>query len=245
MTDESSSDERVRQDEAEEFGLEHFVEVPDDDTLSLEELSHAYARLMEQGEDSYSASEPRDATPPDDEADADEPLFDVTPRSIVEAILFVGHPQNEPTTAEQLARLMRGVHAAEIEPLVEELNELYAREERPYRIVEAGAGFRMALCEEWVPLSRSFHGRAREARLSQAAVDLLAIVAYNQGMTREEIEQLRERSSGAILSQLVRRQLLRVEQDPANRRRKRYFTTERFLELLGLTSLDDLPLPAD
>ena len=244
MTDESSSDERVRQDEAEEFGLEHFVEVPDDDTLSLEELSHAYARLMEQGEDPYSEPEPHDA-PPEDETDTDAPLFDVTPRSIVEAILFVGHPQNEPTTAEQLARLMRGVHAAEIEPLVEELNELYAREERPYRIVEAGAGFRMALCEEWAPLSRSFHGRAREARLSQAAVDLLAIVAYNQGMTREEIEQLRERSSGAILSQLVRRQLLRVEQDPANRRRKRYFTTERFLELLGLTSLDDLPLPAD
>lgn len=229
---------------AAELGLEHFVDVPDDDTLSLDELSHAYARLMQQGEDPYettSDEEPPPATPEDDSTAA----YQITPRAVVEAILFVGHPENEPITAKQMADLMRGVGESEIEPLIEELNERYVCEERPYRIVSNGAGFRMVLTEEWLPLSRSFHGRAREAKLSQAAIDLLAIVAYNQGMTREEIEQLRERASGAILNQLVRRQLLRVEQDPENRRRKRYFTTPRFLELFGLDSLEDLPLPAD
>ena len=101
--------------DAAELGLEHFVDVPDDDTLSLEELSHAYARLMQQGEDPYEP--PGDDEPPPAVADDDPAAtaYHVTPRAIVEAILFVGHPENEPISARQIADLMRGVGESEVD----------------------------------------------------------------------------------------------------------------------------------
>jgi segregation and condensation protein B len=70
---------------------------------------------------------------------------------------------------------------------------------------------------------------------------VLSIVAYQGPQTSEEVNRLRGTSSSAILSQLVRRQLLRIERDAAAPRTPRYHTTERFLELFGLESLDDLP----
>ena len=84
-------------------------------------------------------------------------------------------------------------------------------------------------------------GRMREARLSQAAIEVLALVAYNSSITGDEISRIRGRASGAILSQLVRRQLLHVERSEEKPRRMHYSTTGRFLELFGLESLADLP----
>ncbi len=84
-------------------------------------------------------------------------------------------------------------------------------------------------------------GRSRQARLSQAAVETLAIVAYRQPISAEEVNRLRGVPSGGVLSHLVRRRLLCLER-PAHAPRKAYYrTTERFLELFGLQSLADLP----
>ena len=211
--------------------------------LSLEELGQAYAELMQSGEDPY---EPPGDQPPAEDEELDEFTHcDLSPRGILEAILFVGHPENVPVTSRDVASLMRGVRAAEIDELVDELREDYEREKRPYTIVSAGAGYRLQLRDEWDSLSRRFHGRAREARLSQSALDLLAIVAYQQGIDRSAIDRLRERPSGALLNQLVRRKLLRVEREKPKSRKVRYYTTERFLELFQLTSLDDLPQISD
>ena len=81
----------------------------------------------------------------------------------------------------------------------------------------------------------------REARLSLAAVDVLSIVAYRQPLTADEVSRLRDKPSGHILSQLVHRGLLRIERAAAPRRTAHYHTTDRFLELFGLSNLADLP----
>jgi segregation and condensation protein B len=81
----------------------------------------------------------------------------------------------------------------------------------------------------------------RRVRLSQASIDTLSLVAYRQPISREDIDRLRGTKSSAILNQLVRRQLLHIERPPDKPRQAFYTTTERFLELLGLESLDDLP----
>jgi len=85
-----------------------------------------------------------------------------------------------------------------------------------------------------------FYGRVREAKLSQAAIDTLAIVAYRQPLTSETVSQLRGTLSGHLLTQLVRRQLLTAER-LEDSRRMQYRTTDRFLELFGLESLEELP----
>ncbi len=243
-----NEDDRTSPESDADLGLGQFESAVDDEGISLDELSRAYAKLVETGKDPYEPAvdkpeRPIEIVPPED-AVAD-PNCDLCPRSILEAILFVGHPQNEPIQADDVARLMRGVPASEIEVLVQDLNEGYQAGGHPFHVVSIGTGYRLELRDEFTYLRNVFYGRVRAARLSQAAIDVLAIVAYQQGLTRESVDRLRGRPSGALLSQLVRRQLLRVERPEKKPRTPRYFTTNRFLELFGLASLDELPRHPD
>ncbi|MFO0902573.1 MAG: SMC-Scp complex subunit ScpB [Pirellulales bacterium] len=170
---------------------------------------------------------------------------EISPRTILEAMLFVGNPNHEPLTAKHVASLMRGVRAREVDDLVVELNETYAAEQCAYTIESVGAGYRLVLRPEMAALRDRFYGRVKDAKLSQQAIDVLAIVAYNQPLTRPEIDKLRNASSGGVLSQLVRRGLLRVERPDKKPREPIFYTTNRFLELFGLESLDDLPKSLD
>jgi len=224
--------------------------------LSLDEMNAAFARMLQSGEPPQgnppaaddvqvaggkeTEDHPAAASRAGDEDDDDDPC-EVSPRTILEAILFVGTPDNRPLAAREMAALMRGVDAQEIDQLVRELNERYETRRCPYRIAGEGAGYRLVLRDEMARLRDRFYGRVREARLSQAAVDVLAIVSYNQGIARDEVSRLRGKDSGAILAQLVRRGLLRVEREEQNRRILHYHTTERFLKLFGLETLEELP----
>lgn len=244
-----------------ELGLDLFGGSPTDDPgLSLDELSAAYARLIEAGDDPYGeAPEPGVARPPasaeaapaepaeevEPETRDTEPPFDVSPRSILEAVLFVGHPDNQPLTSREIASYMRGVRPPEIDELVVELSRTYAEEGCAYFIESAGEGYRMVLRPEFHSLRDNFYGRIKAARLSQSAIDVLSVVAYKQPLTREEVDRLRGRPSGGILAQLVRRRLLRIERPESKPRSTHYYTTERFLELFGLESLRDLPKSPD
>jgi segregation and condensation protein B len=237
-----------------DLGLDDFSE-PDDQGLSLDELSQAYAALLAKGADPFPQAEdkPRESSPRREvESDESEPVrrnveppCEVSPKTILEAILFVGHPANEPLTSERIAGLMRGVTPGEIDDLVGELNAEHAAAHAPYQIVSADCGYKMALRPEFASLRDGFYGRIREARLSQTAIDVLAIVAYQQPVTQAEIDRLRGRPSGPILSQLVRRDLLSVERPAVAKAKPAYRTTERFLDLFDLDDLSDLPRSQD
>ena len=136
---------------------------------------------------------------------------------------------------------MRGVEPSEIAGLVWELNRRYQRNDCPYFISENSDGYRMTLRKPFHPLRERFFGRIRQARLSQAAIDILAIVAYQQPLTAEQISAVRDKPSGHVLSQLVHRGLLRIERQSGKRRSAKYCTTDRFLKLFGLETLADLP----
>jgi segregation and condensation protein B len=165
----------------------------------------------------------------------------VDPLTILEAMLFVGDSTGAPLTSQRLAGAMRGVAPTEIPELVRELNRRYAAASCPYRIAGVGSGFRLGLTSDFDRLRDKFLGRVRQARLSQAALDVLALVAYNGRLTAEQVSRLRGVPSGPVLAQLVRRRLLRIERAEASRRTVHYLTTERFLALFGLGGLDELP----
>jgi len=240
----------------ESFGLDEISD-PDDAGMSLEELGQTYAALMTQGADPYqdlrtppeaeaaaTAEEEtplREEIPPQVLPGSDEEGCDITPRSILEAILFVGHPSNEPLTSQRIAGLMRGVRPSEIDDLVRELNEQYDSDGSPYRIESVGPGYQLMLRADYASLRDKFYGRVREARLSQSAIDVLAIVAYHQPIEQDEVDKLRGKPSGGVLSQLVRRDLLAVERPAVKKAKPKYSTTSRFLDLFGLDSIADLP----
>lgn len=220
--------------------------------LSLDALSRAYAEAMgpPHGEEGglSETSEEEEAVEEEDDEYEDEEVDEeeesetpVTPRGILEAVLFVGHPQNEPLTARQIASLMRGVSAKEVDQMVIEINEELAEDDTPYYIASVGGGYCMTLRDAYASLRDMFYGKQREAKLSQSAVDVLAIVAYHQPVDRNQVDTLRGRSSSRILSQLVRRKLLCIDRPDGRPRQPFYQTTERFLHLFGLEGLDSLP----
>lgn len=229
-----------------EFGLPALAGEPTSG-LALDQLSAALAGMLGGGDDPYAAAPVE--TPPAIDSGVELPArtadalvaCEITPRSILEAMLFVGSPQNEPLASKQVAALMRGVRAGEIDGLVRQLNDDYDRRGCPYRIVAEGGGYRMALREENARLRDQFYGKVRQARLSQAAIEVLAAVAYHEPISSEEVTRLRGTASGHVLSHLVRRQLLRLDRVADSSRRAVYYTTDRFLELFSLKSLADLP----
>lgn len=237
---------------SDDLGLGQFGAVEDDRGISLDELSQAYAASIGKGEDPYEPPQEPQGDGAEEilesieqrDAAADEACH-LCPKAIIEAVLFVGHPGNEPMNSEQLARLMRGVPAREVDELIEELNADYRQYQHPYHVLLHGGGYRLELREEFTGLRNVFYGRIREARLSQAAIDVLAIVAYQQGCTRQQVDEIRGRASGSILSQLVRRRLLRLERAQEKPRTPRYFVTDRFLDVFGLASIDELPRSQD
>jgi segregation and condensation protein B len=221
--------------------------------ISLDELAQAFAQVMGV-EPRRSTASPASTDPPQAEPAADVPSIEspaeedtcpISPRSIFEAMLFVGNRENQPLTPARAAEGMRDVSTDEIPSLVTELNRRYAACGAAFRIVGEGDGYRLTLCDEFRPLKNRFYGRIRQARLSQAAIDVLALVAYQQPISSEKVGRLRGRPSSHVLAHLVHRGLLRIERPASNRRVPLYTTTERFLKLFNLDSLDDLPRSED
>lgn len=242
---------------ADELGIGDEPELLDpadlEEGVSLEELSQSYANVL--------SVQPDEAVEADAEAEdshalvPDEEIADqcpVTPQSILEAVLFVGRADGGSILAEEIASLMRGVKTDEIADLVRDLNEEYATTGSALRVVDAADGFRIELAEDLSPVRERFYGRVREVSLNQAAVDCLALIVYQPGISRKRIEEQRNQPSGGVLNQLVRRQLIEMRREPVEpetsegtvRKPKlepHYYPTQKLLQLAGLNSLEDLP----
>jgi segregation and condensation protein B len=238
--------------------------------ISLDELAQAFAQVM--GADprmQHAADHPNNLDQPaettDQSAESSEGSSDgepasaeeatispvledncpLSPRSILEAMLFVGNRDNLPLQAAKAAELMRDVAPEDIPAIADELNQKYDADNSPYQVVAEGDGYRLTLRKNLSGLRNRFFGRIREVRLSQAAIDILAIIAYQQPLTGDQINRFRGKPSNHILTQLVRRGLLKIDRPAANRRTPHYSTTERFMRLFNLQSLDDLPRSED
>lgn len=179
-------------------------------------------------------------TPPS--AAAESPR--ATPRQVVEALLFVG---GAVLTSRKLADLLgEGFSTEQVEEIVDSLNADYAAEGRPYAIQWGEGGYRYLLRPEFEKIrNRVFGVGPREVRLSQEALEILALVAYRQPLSSSDLEATQRKNAGSILRQLIRRELVELRRSEAAPDEPTYHTTPRFLELFGLTSLDDLPFPAD
>lgn len=162
-----------------------------------------------------------------------------TPRQIIEAVLFVG---GEPFTISRLCGVLRDEFTTEfVEALIDELNEQYRSENCPYEIRLADGGYRMELRHEFAKVRHRVFGLGpKEVRLSQDALEVLALVAYRQPISKQQVEEAIGRNPGGLLSQLVRRELVAVQRGSSSKD-VTYRTTPRFLQLFGLASLDDLP----
>jgi segregation and condensation protein B len=211
--------------------------------LSLSRLREAFAAMLgeERGASSHPEGTRRGETPGPQPPAPSPPPCEINPSSVVEAILFVGRPDNGAYSSRELAAAMRGVSPTEIEEAVSELNTSYDADGAPYVIEVSKAGYRLELRNEFGRLRDKFYGNVREAKLSPAALEVLSIVAYNQPITAEQLNAIRTAANGGALSTLVRRGLVRVDRPGESDATPQYSTTERFLKLFGLEAIDALP----
>lgn len=214
--------------------------------FSLERLSAAFARLM-----GAPAPTPTNAAGPPIAVEADDETFaggddaPVTPRMIVEGLLFVGDNGGRPLSSREIAAHMRNVEPAEVDALVAELNAVYRQDGAAYEVAAVDGGHRLQLREDLASVRERFRRQVRAARLTPAALEVLAVVAYRQPVAGDEINRLRGSQSYSILAQLVRRKLVSVQRSTDAPRISRYVTTERFNRLFGVASSADLPRSED
>jgi segregation and condensation protein B len=161
---------------------------------------------------------------------------------IVEALVFIGGP---PLTAVRAGEAVRGLTPEQLRQIIEDLNRSYRQQGRPYRIQPRDPGYEFVLLPRYRGVLDRLYGSAREARLSPAALDVLALVAYRQPVSRQEVESLRGSDSATPLRHLVRLGLVAVQRGESGQREVVYGTTPRFLDMFGLGSLDDLPRTLD
>ncbi|WP_413431246.1 SMC-Scp complex subunit ScpB [Crateriforma spongiae] len=209
----------------------------DPETLELESDDGAI-----DGDEAETSEE--ESGPADSAGDSDDFADPVTPESIVEAVLFVGHPKNEPVTLERIASLMRDFTPDEVREVIDRLNQSYRDAGQALRVVPDQHGFKLTIAPEVETVRRSFLGKVREARLNQAMIEVLALVAYQPGISVHKVNDQRGKDSGALLNQLVRRRLLeltRARDEETGKMTNFYQPTERMMVLFGLESLEDLP----
>lgn len=158
----------------------------------------------------------------------------------LEAVLFVAEGALSVRKLVQAATL---ADAAEGRQLLDELNALYDEGGSPFRIERVATGYQLLTRPPYSPWLDKLHERQNELKLSPPAMETLTIVAYQQPITRADIEAVRGVQCAEMLKQLMERGLVRIcGEDDSLGRPYLYDTTKKFLELFGLKSLDDLPM---
>ena len=156
----------------------------------------------------------------------------------LEALLFAS---DTPLPAERLAEVLE-IDESSARAAVEALRAACDEPGRGLQVVEVGGGVRLVTRPEHAPVLMSLQRLRLKSRLSRAAVETLAIVAYRQPISRPEIEQLRGVGTESVLTSLLERRLVRVVGRKSTPGRPvLYGTTREFLEHFGLRDLEDLP----
>src|SRR5213075_256017 len=145
---------------------------------------------------------------------------------------------SRPLTLEELSSLAPGEN---IQPALDEVRELY-QGDHGVELVEIAEGWQFLTRREYAETIERAQFALRPRRLSPAALETLAIIAYRQPVGRSEVDEIRGVDSGAVIEKLVERGLVEiVTRGEGLGRPLLYGTTPQFLEILGLKDLDELP----
>lgn len=169
--------------------------------------------------------------------------------SVIEALIFASP---EPITPKKLCELIaQGDEQLEletdaIEPFVDKLNQRYEENGLAFNIEHVAGGYTFATKKRYEPWLSIFQHEDAYRKLSQSAIESLAIVAYKQPITKPEVDEIRGVDSGYILRQLLEKVLIEVSgRLDAPGKPLLYRTTKHFLKHFGINSIDELPKPRE
>ena len=158
---------------------------------------------------------------------------------LLEAALFAA---SRPLGLEELTSLEPEAGEAAVRAALQELQAAYAGVDHGVELVEIAAGWQFLTRPEYAEAIEQAQVALRPRRLSPAALETLAIIAYRQPVGRVEVDEIRGVDSGAVIDKLIERGLVEVvTRGEGLGRPLLYGTTPQFLEILGLKDLDELP----
>ena len=160
-------------------------------------------------------------------------------KQIIENLLFI---TDRPLKPSRIAEVVEHISSKRVLEIIEELAKEYVDSGRAIRILEIGGGYQMCTKPEYGRWVRRLYNEKMTTRLSNAALETLAIIAYKQPVTRAEMEVIRGVDVAAPLEKLLERGLVRVlgKRDTIGHPMV-YGTTDEFLRLFGLNKISELP----
>lgn len=195
-------------------------------------------------DDQTAATEPQDGAvevEPVEAESADATEAAPIDTRLLEALLVGTH---SPLTAGRLAELMGLDTTKAIRKGIKLLNAKYEQTDSAFRIEQVAGGYQILTLPEFGDHLKKLYQKEIDAKLSKAALETLAIIAYKQPILRADIEAVRGVACGETVRSLMEKHLVKIAgraEEPG--RPILYGTTKRFLELFGLNTLKDLPQP--
>lgn len=169
--------------------------------------------------------------------------------SVIEALIFASP---DPISWEKLSKIIYEseeeleLDALVIQQIVDQLNERFEENDLSFRIELTGGGYTFVTQPRYHPWLSIFQHENTYRKLSQSAIETLAIVAYRQPITKPEVDSIRGVDSGYILRQLLEKMLVRVSgRADSPGKPLLYKTTGYFLKHFGINSVDELPKPRE
>ncbi|NWF49152.1 MAG: SMC-Scp complex subunit ScpB [Ignavibacteriaceae bacterium] len=170
--------------------------------------------------------------------------------SVIESLIF---SSDEPIPAIEIIRAIKGIDGEdvqispeEVDECVNELNISYEKQGNSFRIIRIAQGYAFATISDFAKYVGFLSSERSKRRLSQAALETLAIIAYKQPLTKPELESIRGVNSDYILNTLLEKNLITISgRAETVGRPLLYTTTNEFLKYFGLHKLTDLPKPRE
>ncbi|MBQ9418749.1 MAG: SMC-Scp complex subunit ScpB [Synergistaceae bacterium] len=157
----------------------------------------------------------------------------------IEALLFMA---SSPVDEKELKELLE-VSSSEIKKSITELNKIYENESRGIFLSFIGGGWVLETKPELSELVGRFRSieKTKRIRLSKAAIETAAIIAYNQPVTRAEIDEIRGVHSDSSIARLLEHGLIKIAGRKSKNGGLLYVTTQKFLEVFGIDDIANLP----
>jgi segregation and condensation protein B len=170
---------------------------------------------------------------------AESENVETTVESVIEAVLFAS---DEPLTEARLAGVVELGSGKQVRECIDNLNNKYRANNSAFRIEKIAGGYQMLTLSVYNSWLQKLLRARTDSKLSQAALETLAIVAYKQPVIRADVEAIRGVASGEIIRSLMFKGLVKiVGRAEVLGRPLLYGTTKKFLEVFGLNTLKDLP----
>ncbi|MBN2012928.1 SMC-Scp complex subunit ScpB [candidate division KSB1 bacterium] len=164
-------------------------------------------------------------------------------KQIIEAIIFAS---DTPLTQNKILGIIEDIKADDVLKAIDQLNADYESTGRTFRISKIGGGYQLVTLAEFSRyIKKMYRGKAKP-RLSQAALEALAIVAFKQPISRPDIDQIRGVNSDGVVKTLLERNLVTIAGRAEGAGRPLlYGTTAEFLRYFGVNEITDLPKPKE